>query len=347
MAYTFSINVIWAKADGTIETETLSESVTWYDLVLPDFAITFEPDPVLITDDTNTLFYLEPVNFDIDNIRDYDVVWTLEPELADPSKRSILSYGKIMQIVRGSYAGNTDYTVALSVTNLKLAKLATTKTLNFRTLAPPRPGTVQVQPSSGFIGTEFTVVLREWTSDNQPITYNVYNTYDINGSRKGLIINADGPIPVDDVFAFEATRVNPIIVAVTDSSGETLEYIMAPEIQDAPAPDAEELEPEEQPTPQNLLAMIQRTDSTPEKVSFMNSAIAQSLADPRTIDSEAREEEIESQIEFRQGLFEEIEKEIFYFKNNEERNPDMTTRDFLFETVPMIKDLTLIPDYMD
>ena len=79
----------------------------------------------------------------------------------------------------------------------------------------------------------------------------------------------------------------------------------------------------------------------------MNSAIAQSLMDPLMIDSDAREEEIETQIAFRQSLFEEIEKEINYFKNNENNSPDMSTRDFLYETVPMIKDLTLIPDYMD
>ena len=63
---------------------------------MPDFTITYEPEPVLITDNTNTLFYLEPINFDIDDLRDYDVEWTLEPELHDPTKRSILSYGKIM-----------------------------------------------------------------------------------------------------------------------------------------------------------------------------------------------------------------------------------------------------------
>ena len=351
VAYAFSVNVIWAKADGTIETLSLTESVTWWDLVVPNFGISFEPRPVLITGDTNTLFYLEPINFDIDKIRDYAVEWTLEPELDEPSKRSDMAYGKIMQIVRGSYAENTEYTVTLTVTDLKLAKLTTTKTQSFSTLAPPTPGTVQVQPSSGFIGSEFTVNLREWTSDNPPITYNVYNTYDINGSRKGLIINAD-PLPVDEVFAFEATRVNPIIVAVTDSSGETLEYIMAPEIKDAKDGDAEGgggdgFEAEDLPSPQNLLAMIQRTDSTPEKVSFMNSAIAQSLMDPLTLDSEAREDEIEAQIAFRKSLFEEIEKEINYFKNDEGSNPDMSTRDFLYETVPMIKDLTLIPAYMD
>ena len=140
--YTFGIKVIWAKADGTLETETLTESVTWWDLVMPNFSITFEPETVLITDDTNTLFYMEPINFSADDIRNYEVTWTLEPELDDPTQRSILSYGKIMQVIRGSYAPNTDYTVTLTVTNTDLAKLSATKTIQFSTLAPPTPGTV-------------------------------------------------------------------------------------------------------------------------------------------------------------------------------------------------------------
>ena len=140
--YTFGIKVIWAKADGTLETETLTESVTWWDLVMPNFSITFEPETGLITDDTNTLFYMEPINFSADDIRNYEVTWTLEPELDDPTQRSILSYGKIMQVIRGSYAPNTDYTVTLTVTNTDLAKLSATKTIQFSTLAPPTPGTV-------------------------------------------------------------------------------------------------------------------------------------------------------------------------------------------------------------
>ena len=82
-----------------------------------------------------------------------------------------------MQITRGAYSENTDYTVTLTVTNIQLEKLTHTKSVYFSTLAPPNPGNVQLQPASGFIGDEFSVVLREWTSDNPPITYNVYNTY--------------------------------------------------------------------------------------------------------------------------------------------------------------------------
>ena len=232
--YTFGIKVIWAKADGTLETETLTQSVTWWDLVLPNFTITYEPEPVLVTDDTNTLFYMEPINFSTDDIRDYEVTWLIQPELSDPSQKSVLSYGKIMQITRGAYSKNTDYTVTLTVTNTNLAKLSTSIAVTFSTLAPPTPGTVQLQPATGFIGEEFSVVLREWTTDNPPITYNVYNTYDTEGSRRGLIINTEGPVPIDDVFKFEATRINPVIVAVTDSSGETLEYTLAAQITEPP-----------------------------------------------------------------------------------------------------------------
>jgi hypothetical protein len=84
-------------------------------------------------------------------------------------------------------------------------------------------------------------VLREWTSDNPPITYNVYNTYDIEGTRKGLIINTEGPIPIDDVFKFEATRVNPVIVTVTDSSQEILEFTLAAQISEPVAKPEDEL----------------------------------------------------------------------------------------------------------
>ena len=63
-----------------------------------------------------------------------------------------------------------------------------------------------------------------------PITYDVFNTYDITGSRKGLQINLDGPIPIEESFTYKATRVNPVLVAITDLSGETLEYVLAPDI---------------------------------------------------------------------------------------------------------------------
>ena len=120
-----------------------------------------------------------------------------------------------------------------------------------------------------------------------------------------MIINQDGPIPIDDEFKYKARFINPVIVVVTDASGETLEYKYAPEIKAEVLPGDNDdgdggdraddsVKPKDQPTPQNLLAMIQRTDSTTEKANFMNSAIAQSLIDPHKIDSSSRESEIRS-----------------------------------------------------
>ena len=98
--------------------------------------------------------------------------------------------------------------------------------MSFQTLAPPVGGYVQVNPLEGYIGDEFTISLKDWTSANQPIEYNVYSTYDTNGNRKGLLINENGPIPVLEEFTFVAERTTPIIVSVFDASSETLEFLL-------------------------------------------------------------------------------------------------------------------------
>ena len=127
-----------------------------------------------------------------------------------------------MQIIKGKYSKNTSYTVSLSVTHNKLAKLTQKREFSFDTLAPPVQGIVKVTPPEGFVGDDFTVVLQDWTSANLPIEYNVYNTY--TDRSKGPMINEQGPIPVDEEFVFEATRTTPIIISVFDASGETLEF---------------------------------------------------------------------------------------------------------------------------
>ena len=48
---------------------------------MPQFEISFDESQTLITSHENTLFYLDAKNFAIDDIYDYDVQWTLEPEL--------------------------------------------------------------------------------------------------------------------------------------------------------------------------------------------------------------------------------------------------------------------------
>lgn len=140
--YTFKVTVIWAKADGRTDRQTLDATATWYDLAMPVFTIDFDKAQTLITSDQNTLFYLEAQNFAIDDIYDYEVEWVLEPELLDPKNRSVLSGGRVMQILKGSYEKNTVYKVTLSVTSKLLGKLSQTKSEEFTTLAPPVGGSV-------------------------------------------------------------------------------------------------------------------------------------------------------------------------------------------------------------
>jgi len=47
-----------------------------------------------------------------------------------------------MQVLKGSYSENTAYTVTLTVTHKKLAKITKTHSVNFATLAPPVGGSV-------------------------------------------------------------------------------------------------------------------------------------------------------------------------------------------------------------
>ena len=210
--YTFEVQVIWAKPDGEDEKAFMSIDITWYDLVMPDFNIQYEPKTTLMTSKDNALFYLEPINFPIDNIQDYDVIWTIEPELENMGNFSVLSNGRVMQINKGKFTENTSYKVSLSVSHYKLEKLSQERSIEFQTLAPPVGGKVTVSPLEGFVGDEFTIVLNGWTSANLPIEYNVYNTFDADGSRKGALVNSAGPIPVDEPFTFVATRTTPIIV---------------------------------------------------------------------------------------------------------------------------------------
>ena len=74
-----------------------------------------------------------------------------------------------MQIIKGSYAKNTDYVVSLTIEHKQLEKLKQVQTIEFATLAPPVGGNISVQPFEGFVGDEFTVILTDWTSENMPI----------------------------------------------------------------------------------------------------------------------------------------------------------------------------------
>ena len=92
---------------------------------MPEFNIWYDEKTTLITSQQNALFYLEPINFANDDIYDYEVVWSIEPELENMANFSILSGGgRVMQIIKGAFSENTSYKVSLSVTHLTLDKLS-------------------------------------------------------------------------------------------------------------------------------------------------------------------------------------------------------------------------------
>ena len=127
--YEFTVTVIWAKPDGADEKSTLSVSAKWYDLVMPDFLIEFDTALTMITSENNSLFYLQALNFNIDNIYDYEVDWSISPQLENQDNLSVLSGGRVMQINFGSYSENTEYVVSLTIEHKDLAKLKQTKTV--------------------------------------------------------------------------------------------------------------------------------------------------------------------------------------------------------------------------
>ena len=49
-----------------------------------------------------------------------------------------------------------------------------------------------------------------------------------------MIINKEGPIPVNEDFSFTALLSTPVMVSIFDTSGETLEFKLNPQVLDKP-----------------------------------------------------------------------------------------------------------------
>ena len=79
--YKFDLIITWAKPNGLVVAKRLSQTITWYNAARPDFNIVYRPSPVLVTGPQNTIFSIDPVNFLVNDLRMYEVTWTIEPEL--------------------------------------------------------------------------------------------------------------------------------------------------------------------------------------------------------------------------------------------------------------------------
>ena len=172
------------------------------------------------------MFSIDPNNFKVNDLRTYDVKWSLEPELKDPSKRTILNYGQLMEVRKGAFAENTAYKVTATIEYKSLGALKASSSISFDTKAPPKGGSVSIQPIEGVLGQPFTIQCNGWRSNNAPVVYNVYTTDDVRGTQRADQINQAGPIPITELFQFRITRNTPILVEVTDDSGERYEKLL-------------------------------------------------------------------------------------------------------------------------
>lgn len=166
--------VTWTKPDGGIEVDKAEALVTWFSVVSPQFDIVYNPSPVLVSSTTNTVFTIFARNFDDSTFRFYSTSWTIDPPLSNPQGSRALSYGKLLQVLSGNWQKNTNYTITANMVYKALPELTGQKTITFLTKSPPTGGSVQIQPGYGVIGSPFTVVLKNWSSENPPIVYDVF-----------------------------------------------------------------------------------------------------------------------------------------------------------------------------
>ena len=113
--YRFDLIITWAKSNGMVDARRLSTTITWYNAAKPDFNVVFRPQPVLVTGPQNTIFSIDPINFQTNDLRMYEVTWTIDPELENPQMRSVLQFGQLMEVQRKAFKENTDYTVSAKI----------------------------------------------------------------------------------------------------------------------------------------------------------------------------------------------------------------------------------------
>ena len=66
--------------------------------------------------------------------------------------RSVLQNGQLMEVQRKAFNENTDYTVSVRIKYTSMDGLTTQKSIKFSTKAPPKGGSVKIQPEKGVIG---------------------------------------------------------------------------------------------------------------------------------------------------------------------------------------------------
>lgn len=91
------------------------------------------------------------------------------------------------------------------------------------TLRPPYRGSVRVNPSSGLLGTTFTLTLISWKSDYKPIKYRVWSTEEVRtGEYQILELFKEEWTESTSDFKTKLKNSNPLSVEIKDESGEVV-----------------------------------------------------------------------------------------------------------------------------
>lgn len=71
------------------------------------------------------------MNFDLANLSDYEITWTIDPLLQNMNKTAILRQGAMFQVMKGAWSPNTNYKVAAKVFYRSLPQHALSKLVAF------------------------------------------------------------------------------------------------------------------------------------------------------------------------------------------------------------------------
>jgi hypothetical protein len=181
-----------------------------------------------VTSRQQTDFEIFGNNFDATgDMSIYQIDWLISPSLKESSARSTSNYGQRMTIEAGNWEENTQYTVTCMLYFQDEPSINGTSIMYFKTSAPPKGGTVTIFPDHGYIGETFLVSVDRYVDPVSAVYYNVYNSYDAEGTLRGAQLN-NRTMPITMDYRYKALSEYPVIVEVLNTMGEKVQVVLRP-----------------------------------------------------------------------------------------------------------------------
>jgi hypothetical protein len=86
-----------------IQKKIASVQVVWHNTTLPQFSIAYTPKPILFTSSQNTRFSIQPANFNLSNLVNFEIEWKVQPALVDQDAIKYINGSQIIQVKEGSW----------------------------------------------------------------------------------------------------------------------------------------------------------------------------------------------------------------------------------------------------